>query len=292
MSDTESNIGIQLGGPDRVSIAFLQNWPGGMFVSHLVDNSNTRIQQFLVERYFDDGAALFGRESFGEINDFRSVCGSLHDVSDEVISAILQYFVNRVRNYSHIENIALAEITRGQVDSVDEYTPTTCLGHGGRKVNVFDAALRIRWMKTLDSVEYGVLAYGVDFGFPPFDILCSCRMFGVISGTDYEPYEALSRRRVTRTKWDRLNHIDFILRKTSPSDMSEEKFSDLFELMLQVSEELVENPDPQSKLERRTGEALAARGRKEEAILHLEKALRIRPKVGVKKLLIDLKANK
>jgi hypothetical protein len=283
---------IRLGGPDTGSIRFLQNWPGGMFISPLVDNSDQRIHQFLVERFFANGSLLFGTES-SVLNDFRDVCGgSLDGETNQVVYAIAQYFVQRIHNFRHVESIAMAEIIQARVPPADYLTPTTCIGHAGRMVNVIDASKRIRWMKTLTAEDYGILAYAVDFGFPPFDILCSCRIEGIIPGVDYDVEEPKRRPTVTRTKWDRLNHIHQIFSKRSPPEMSEEKFSELLEFMLRVSDELSANPDPQSKLERLIGEALAARGISDEAIAHLEKALSIRPKVGVKKLLSELKSRR
>ena len=281
---------IRLGGPDTVSIRFLQNWPGGMFISPLVDNSDQSIHQFLVERFFANGSLLFGPES-SVLSDFRDICGGLLDSeTDQIVYAVVQYFVQRIRNFCHIESIAMAEILQARVPPADQLTPTTCIGHAGRTVNVMDASKRIRWMKTLTAEDYGILAYAVDFGFPPFDILCSCSIEGIIPGVDYDVEEPKRRPIVTRTKWDRVSHINQILSKSSPAEMSEDKFSELLEFMLQVSDELSANPDPQSKLERRIGEALEARGIAGEAIAHLEKALSIRPKVGVKKLLSELRS--
>ena len=144
-------------------------------------------------------------------------------------------------------------------------------------------------MKTLTPEEHGILAYGMDFGFPPFDLNCACDLEGIITGVNFDIAEP-KRRIVTRTKWDRLNHIHYILSKGSPSEMSEGKFNDLMELMLRVSGELSENPDPRSKLERRIAEVLIERNRNMEAIGHLEKALSLKPKVGVKKLLERMKS--
>ncbi|MGQ0542646.1 MAG: tetratricopeptide repeat protein [Blastocatellia bacterium] len=284
-----SDVGIRLGGPDNASNRFLADWPYGIFISPLVENRDKRLHEFLRINNFENGPSLFLGESDSDIQAFRDLTGhNLDGVSNTVIHHIFIHWFKRVRNYGRIEFFASAEIFEARIEPADHRTIISCIGHAGRRVNVIDAAARIGWMKGLTPEEYGVLAYGVDFGFPPFDLECRCEMEGIIPGVDFS--EPLRRPVVTRTKWDRLEHIAYICSKTPIDEMSEEKFIDLLELMLRVSAELSENPDPQSRLERRIGEAFAARGRKAEAIRHLEKALSIRPKVGCKKLLQKLRS--
>ncbi|MCY7375844.1 MAG: tetratricopeptide repeat protein, partial [Pyrinomonadaceae bacterium] len=73
------------------------------------------------------------------------------------------------------------------------------------------------------------------------------------------------------------------------AQMPQSEFEELLNQMLKASDMLPNNPYPRANLERQIGEILLAKGRNEEAIKHLDKAMSINPKVGVKKLLYKLK---
>ncbi|MGE0367211.1 MAG: hypothetical protein AB7Q00_15905, partial [Phycisphaerales bacterium] len=69
-----SPIGLRLGGPDRTSIKFIGDLDHFYF-SKFGNNTSKPLRRFFVERYFEDGAALFGRESSDELADFRDAAG-------------------------------------------------------------------------------------------------------------------------------------------------------------------------------------------------------------------------
>ena len=285
-------VGITLGGPDLASIRLLNGWPNGLCLSPLIEHHTEELNQFLIKKYFENGAALFGRESSYEMEMVREVVGEpFANLDLQVISHIVHYYVVRVRNYAHIESLMEGYIEKARVRPVDQLTPTTCLGHGGRLVNVTYAAGRIAWFKTLTHAQYGMGVYNKDYGFPPFDILCTCSVQAIFRLADNNSYDRPTK--VTRTKWDRLAHIHAIMSKyEDASQMTPAKFEEFLGFAVGVADELVENGDPQSKLERLIGESLVARGRFEEALSHLQKAVNSRPKVGCQKLLSKLKMEK
>ena len=282
-------VGIKLGGPDRVSIRLLNEWPGGLCFSPQIKNHTRKLTQFLIEQFFENGAGLFGRQSSDRLQDLREAAGgSLDDLDDASIHVIALYYVQRVRNYVHIQSLIEAGIEKARVPPVDHLTPTTCLGHGGRIVDVSYAASCITWFKTLTHPQYGMGVFNKNYDFPPFNIHCTCRLAGIISGIDDNSNDRPAK--VTRTKWDSLAHIHAIMSKYEDANhMSPVKFEEFLRLALEVADELVENGDPHSKLERLIGESLAARGRYEEALVHLQKAINIRPRVGCQKLLDKIK---
>ena len=111
----------------------------------------------------------------------RHFCGdSLDGVTDNAVYLTLQYFVQRVRNYAHVETLFAAEIDYAHV-----------LGDGcscrdrDRQIFIEAAKLNMDWFQTLTHWEFSEKVYGKDWGFPPFNIYCSCRMEGVIPGVDY-----------------------------------------------------------------------------------------------------------
>lgn len=66
---------IKFGGADTRSIKMLNSFPHGLFISEFVNNRDEKIHRFLCKNYLENGAALFGRESSDEMNDFRKVVG-------------------------------------------------------------------------------------------------------------------------------------------------------------------------------------------------------------------------
>lgn len=136
-------IGVRFGGPDRVSIRLLDNWPGGLYVG------DERSWEELRERCFRNGAV-------------------------QPRDPIESYFAARVRNYAHVESLHAAEIRHAVVDG-------EC--HAGLFVNVADAASWVKWFRGLTHHEYAARVFGRDFGFPPYSIECSCGMSGLIPGT-------------------------------------------------------------------------------------------------------------
>ena len=176
------SIGIRLGGPDTASIRFLDRWPFGLFFAPGVDNSNPKITEFLVQQYFEQGAALFGRETAESINDVRIACGgSLSEMSDEGVHQLVHYYVARVRNYAHIATMDQAAIRTARVCGCAQ---SECFGREGRRLSIFEMVHRIAWMQTLSHAQYEKKVFGRNLGFPPFNLICQCRLEGVIAGLE------------------------------------------------------------------------------------------------------------
>lgn len=171
---------ISFGGPDHASQRLIGSWPGGLFVAPGLKADPDIVQRFLIEQYFANGAALFGRETSEEIEMFRSVAGC--DLDDDHISQIIHYYVCRIRNYAYLTAMASAEFRYAR--TVNLTAAARCEPHADRVVDVLDAVGQLKWFQVLEPVEYERLVYGRDFGFPPYGVDCLCRMEAVIPGVD------------------------------------------------------------------------------------------------------------
>lgn len=173
---------VRFGGPDNASIAAAASFENGLFISPFVE-ANRELQQFLIERYFTDGAALFGRESSEELNDFRRAAGLPAEFPEARSYEIVQYFVQRARNYAHIESLFEAEIEEARV-CVEDQDPR-CRVYEGKSIIVDACKRNLDWFRSLSQEQYLNEVFGKDWGFPPFHTLCRCRLEGVIEGVDY-----------------------------------------------------------------------------------------------------------
>lgn len=280
---------IKFGGADTRSIKMLNSFPHGLFISEFVNNRDEKIHRFLCKNYLENGAALFGRESSDEMNDFRKVVGgALDNVSDEDVSGIIQFYVQRLRNYGHIESFFQARIRQARIVCADIPRTDTCKFYEGKLISVEDAFNKLKWLQTLTPEEYGREISNNVFDIPPFYQFCRCRLEGIVPGV-VDNYEKQKPKIKAETVWDLLADID---KKNSGQDvaqMPQSEFEELLNQMLEASDMLPNNPYPRANLERQVGEILLAKGHDREAIKHLDKAMSINPKVGVKKLLYKLK---
>lgn len=208
---------LQLGGPDRVSIDFIGRLDHFYF-SKFADNTRAPMRRFFVERYFEDGAALFGRESSEELADFREASGErFKNLTDRQTLTIVQTAVQRTRNWAHIGSMAQAEIELAKiVATLDARTTALCEFLDGKLVRVGVAQEAIERLAELPPEEFALQLYLSDVGkqlaknpvetisryieadgktigdeltrmgrgFPPFHPNCRTRMEGVIEGLD------------------------------------------------------------------------------------------------------------
>lgn len=190
-------VGATLGGKDNVSIQFLSGWSNGLFIA---PGMGQDVAAFLVERYFENGAALFGRESSDEMQDFRNA--AVVDWNDEETYRVIQYYVQRVRNYGHIESLYQAGFEQARV--VSHSWPEKYVHHfqNGETVTAYEVARtchqekdcnlldifsiyhRLQWIKGLSFDDYERKVYGRDLGFPPFNIECACSLEGYFAYLD------------------------------------------------------------------------------------------------------------
>lgn len=213
----ESPIRLQLGGPDRVSIKFIGELDHFYF-SRYGDNTSKPLRRFFVERYFQDGAALFGRESSDELSDFRKAAGDkLKNLTDRQTKTIVQTAVQRVRNWAHIGSLSQAEIELARiVATLDARTTELCEALDGKIIRVGVAQAAIERLNKLDPGEFAKEMYESEIGkaiskepvktieafieedgktisddlvetgrgIPPYHPNCRTRMEGVIEGVE------------------------------------------------------------------------------------------------------------
>ncbi len=214
-----SPVRLQLGGPDRVSIKFIGKLDHFYF-SKFADNTREPMRKFFVERYFEDGAALFGRESTDELADFRRASGvKFKNLTNRQTKTVVQTAVQRTRNWAHIGTLDQAKIEIARlVATLDKRTTPLCEFLDGKLVRVGVAQDAIEKLNKLGPAEFALQLYGSDLGrsiaknpvdtmkqyiepdgktigdelvkagrgFPPFHPNCRTRMEGVIAGVDDE----------------------------------------------------------------------------------------------------------
>ncbi len=282
-------MSIKVGGADNVSIKTISGFPQGFFISESVNNHDDRIHQVLIKQNFHNGSSLFHGVSHLNCQELRKVCnGSLDRISDEEIHAIMIYYVQRIRNYGHIESLWRARLKQARI--VPMLTPRTgvCEYYEGKVISVEQAYNTIQWFKTLSPEEYGKQIAIKDFSIPPLYFGCRCSLEGVIPGLD-NTYERFVPKPKEKTVWDYLN--EFQVQSKKIDGFSSKEFEEIYNLGLKVSEMLKNYSFQRARVERQIGEILLAREDKTKALLHLEKAYQIDNKVGVKNLLQKLREN-
>lgn len=212
-----SPIRLRLGGPDKVSIKFIGELDHFYF-SKFADNTREPMRKFFVDRYFKDGAALFGRESSDELNDFRKAAGDrFKNLTLRQINTVVQTAVARTRNWAHIGTMDQAAIELARlVATLDARTTPLCEAIDGKLIRVGVAQEAIQRLNQLEPADFAKQLYGSDIGkaisadpvltiekyieadgktisdelvkmgrgFPPFHPNCRTRMEGVIAGVD------------------------------------------------------------------------------------------------------------
>lgn len=212
-----SPIRLRLGGPDKVSIKFIEQLDHFYF-SKFADNTSEPLRKFFVKQYFEDGAALFGRESSEEMAAFRAAAGEkLKNLTDRQIATIVQTATQRIRNWAHIGTMDQARIQLARlVATLDKRTSNICLAIDGKLVRVGVAQTAIQRLNQLSPADFAKEVYESDLGqrmniataenikefleddgktikdeytkigrgFPPFHPNCRTRMEGIIEGSD------------------------------------------------------------------------------------------------------------
>ena len=215
----KSPVRLRLGGPDSKSITFIGDLDHFYF-SKFADNTSKPLRNFFKQAYFDDGAALFGRESSEELDDFRRAAGDkLKNLTDRQTKTIVQTSVQRVRNWAHIGSLSQAEIKLARiVATLDSRTTEICRGLDGKLIRVGTAQKAIERLNQLEPGDFAIELYENDLGkaisrepvktiekyieedgktisddlvstgrgFPPFHPNCRTRLEGVIAGAKNE----------------------------------------------------------------------------------------------------------
>jgi hypothetical protein len=158
-------IRLQLGGPDRVSIKFIGELDHFYF-SKFADNTRQPMRRFFVERYFEDGAALFGRATSEELADFREASGErFKNLTDRQTRTVVQTAVQRTRNWAHIGTMAQAEIELAKiVATLDAKTSDLCEFLDGKIIRVGVAQEAIERLAKLPPDDFAQELYLSDLG--------------------------------------------------------------------------------------------------------------------------------
>lgn len=280
-------MNIKFGGADNRSIKLLEDFTKGFFISEFVDNHNKKILDFLIENYFKNGAALFGRESPYEIQEFRKVTkGGLDKLSDKDIVGIIQFFVQRLRNYAHVESLWQARIKEARIVPTEIPRTRICEFYEGKLISVETAYNQIKYIQTLTPDQYFQEILNKEFEIPPLYRFCRCRLIAIIPSVD-NSYERQKPKTKEKTVWDYHNEF-----QNRAANIQTENFSEVYELGLKVSEMLKNYVYQRARLERQIGEIVLAKGDKSKALFHFKKAFQIDKKVGVKKLIEKLSKDK
>lgn len=178
---------IRFGGADTRSIKMLESFSRGFFISDLVDNRDEKIHRFLCKTNFENGSSIFGNRSLEEMQDFRdTVSGALDNSSDEEVAGIIQYYVQRIKNYAHIESLWQGRIKQARVVCVDVPRTGACEFYKGKIISVENAFNQIKIFQTLTPEKYSKEISSNNFEVPPFYHFCRCRIQGIIPGVKYD----------------------------------------------------------------------------------------------------------
>lgn len=211
-----SPLKLKLGGADTKSIKFIGDLDHFYF-SRIGGNTSESLRKFFVERYLKDGAALFGRESSEEMEDFRREAGDkFKNLTDRQTKLIVQTSVQRVRNWAHIGSLSQARIKLARyAATLDARTTDICRGINGKKIKIGVAQKAIEKFNQLEPGEFAKELYesteakefrkdpanwlkteidgdGVvsetmtinGLALPPLHPNCRTRLEGVIAGVD------------------------------------------------------------------------------------------------------------
>ena len=106
------NVVTAFGGADARAVEFLSRLDN-FYVSKFITNPEAQsvIMDFLEEHYHQGGANLFGRTSATDIRAFRDLLAQkLADLEDWQIQRIVDSSVQRIRNWSHLEQMHQSRI--------------------------------------------------------------------------------------------------------------------------------------------------------------------------------------
>lgn len=209
-------MAIKFGGADKRSMSMLARFEHGFYISDLVGGANPKLAKYIERNYIKQGAALFGRETKEDLQDFRRAAGGLlKDVSDEEVSNILHFAVQRLRNYGHVLGLQAARLKFAKIDNFCGRNPETICGFLADKLlPIKGAAETVASFTELTPDEYAERVLLSESGqsydadplshvktridnnviadslvregriIPPFHWRCGCRLVGMIPGVN------------------------------------------------------------------------------------------------------------
>ncbi|HEX8097604.1 MAG TPA: hypothetical protein VF507_06190 [Pyrinomonadaceae bacterium] len=161
-----SPVKLRFGGPDARAVRFFGQLDNFYF-STFVDNSRAEIKDFLREQYLEKGAALFGRGTKEELDDFRKAAGGkLDKITDFNVETIVQSSVQRVRNYAHVNSLRQARFKLARIRVIEDGRCTTniCPTLDGKTFRVGAAGGAVDRLTQLDPGDYAKELYKSDLG--------------------------------------------------------------------------------------------------------------------------------
>lgn len=171
------------GGKDTASINAFGRLKKRMFISEHLDHKDVKVYDFLIENYFENGAALFGRESPEELQDFRNVCGGkLDGLDDQEVYGIIQFFVQRLKIYAHLLFLSAAKIESARIVAMAKPRTGVCSFYDGMVIDVELCLKYLEDLYSLETEEQGYMLMNQETGIPPLYKLCRCTLEGVIPG--------------------------------------------------------------------------------------------------------------
>ena len=176
---------MKFDGTDKRSLKELNSFLNGLFISELVNNSDVKIHQVLVQQNFCNGSSLFHGISDIDCQEFREVCnGTLDNVSDEKIHRIMMFYVQRIKNYAHIDSMQQAQIKWARITPSGVPRSGICKEYEGQLVDIEKAFTEIERLKTITHEQYFKEISSKNFWFPPLYQGCRCSLEGLIPGID------------------------------------------------------------------------------------------------------------
>lgn len=159
--------GVKLGGADRASISLIRSFLYGLMFSPEVETT-PELTEFLIQRYFENGAALYGRESIEELIELNNVSG-LYSTEVQEIYDLAEYYVHRARLYVRAEGLGNLGFM-GKVVSFpgEQLQDHPCSDHIGRVIDLSAAAEKVNKFRKLPHEDYAGYVFNQDHGFPPY----------------------------------------------------------------------------------------------------------------------------
>lgn len=148
----ESPVKLELNGIDLRSKRFVQELDH-FYLSKFVKNKDTGLRTFFREKFIDQGAAIWERESLDELR--RAAGGKLDKLNDRAIRTIVQTSSQRIRNWAHVGSMAQAEVDRCKyVALLDQRTTELCREIDGYEFRVAPAQTRIEELNLLEPGDF------------------------------------------------------------------------------------------------------------------------------------------
>lgn len=213
----QSPVRLKFGGADLRSLEFI-NALDHFYFSKFAPNTSESLRKFFIEQYLENGAALFGRESDEELEEFKQAAGEkLQNLSNRQTKTIIQTSVARIRNWGHIGSLHQARIAKARlVATLDARTTEICEELDGKIIRIGVAQQTIERLNKLEPGDFAIEMYESGIGkaiskepvatikkfleddgktisddlvktgrgMPPFHPSCRTRMEGLIKGID------------------------------------------------------------------------------------------------------------